>query len=137
MDHHRNNFVDSMRPGAKQHDVEALLGAPQERGTGVGGAQLWAYSDQTIQFAFKDELLLLVSVSFDRPSSRSEWPAPFAELTDLSSEMREPDLLRWIDERRLRVERRIVTDSGAILVVGSAQFVLEADHLASLHLGYQ
>lgn len=136
MDQHNHNFVDTLRPGAKQHDVDALLGAPQESGTGVGGTRLWAYCGRTMQLAFEGELLFLISVYFDRPRSSFEWPAPFAELTDLSSEMREPDLLRWIDERRLRVERRIATDSGAILVVGTAQFVLEADHLASLHLGY-
>lgn len=136
MDHHRNNLVDALRPGATQRDVEALLGAPEANGTGIAGARLWAYRGGTIQLALKDELLFLVSVYFDRPGSGLEWPAPFASITDLSCEMREPDVLRWIDERRLRVERRIATDSGAILVVGSAQFVLEADQLASLHLGY-
>lgn len=98
--------------------------------------RLWAYRGRTIQVAFGGDLLLLVSVYFDRPRSHLEWPAPFANITNLSREMRELDLLRWIDDRRLHVERRIETDSGAILVVGTAQFVLEAGHLASLHLGY-
>ncbi len=131
-----HQLVDTLRPGATQHDVEALLGAPHDRGTGLGGARLWAYSDRTIQLAFTDELLVLMSVYFDRPGSRLEWPAPFASVTGLSCDMREADLLRWLEDRRLCIDRRAATDVGVILVVGSAQFVLEEDHLASLHLAY-
>lgn len=38
---------------------------------------------------------------------------------------RAADLLRWLEDRRLHVDRRIATDVGAILVVGSVQLVLE------------